>query len=1405
QTPQLTVAVNGATSTSAPHGAQPGDLLEYTLTLVNSGAAAATGVTVNVSAPPYTKGLRVESRGDPSASLSVSSSGGANATGVFSISNITVPANFSLQVVWAVTAYTQSDFAAAGVSAGQINGKLLPELAAQSIGGTGTIPSDDPAVGGAADPTTVVMQFTAFPDFTTSTKSVTDVQGRPNNAVKPGDQLLYTITVNNTGVSPATNVTVTDTLDANLLYDAGSASGGGTLSGNTLTWTLPGSLAAGSSATLQFSAHLAAAIANGTRIDNAGQVTSSEITAAQKTSTATVIVASTGSLSSSTKAFAIEAPGTALPGRKVTYTFSISDTGDSTADDVVVTDPLAACLTNPVPGQGGLVSGNIVTWNKSTTPALAKIAPGAPVTLTLDATVNPAATAGTVCDNVGQLSASDVPSTTTSHATFTIVSQPELGKSTKAVAIKTDANGDGLFSPGDRVAYTIVVQNTGNSAASDVILTDSVPSQLVNVTTVPGNTPGPGGALQWNLGALAAGAQTTVTIEGDLATGAADQSQVCNQGSLTTPELASPATTVNPDATAAGAPKTCFKVSNRPDLSAFTKKLEGGSPRHPGETLTYTLTVPNKGTQAASGVAITDPIDRRFTFVSATASDGGAATFNAGASALAVAWPTTLNPGAQFTVSLQLKLQAVLDNGTQIPNQATVNAISGSGTTVQVLSDDPATPAAHDPTIVTIVSAPNLSTSTKTVAAAPGNPPHTTAGIHPGDTVRYTISIANTGDADAKSVVVTDPVDARLTPVTPIANGGTFANGVITWTLPTAIHPGDPATTLTFDALVAKPLANGTTIDNQGSIAATGLTTPQLTDDPTRPGATDPTRITIVAAADLSTSSKAFTNQTHTDGTIHPGDTILFTITPKNTGDAETTQTTVADVLDPNLTFVSATQGGTFDAPSRTVTWTLTKLPLGAGTPLTFTATIAKPLADGTQIKNSALLNSAEIAPGVRTNEVVLLVKSAPDLSTISKVALDASGQPITAPVPPGTVITWAINVTNAGDAQATNVSVSDAVPAGLDTITPLDGGTLSGTTITWTPGTLTPSGSVLLRFTSRVPPLTADATTYANQAQVTSSEITTPQLSDDPSTAAAKDPTVVKVTAKPDLSTTTKTVTVQNQSAPGVLRPGDTLSWTITVVNTGNTVARNVVVKDPIDPQLTNVAASQGGQVAGGFVTWTSAQVPQFGSLAPGANNAVTLAFTAQVNAGAHDGDVISNQAQLTSDEGLVFVTDDPSTAAAKDPTRITVHFADVRLDKTVKAVTPRADGTIHPNDLVDYTIVVTNRGSGTATNVTVGDVIDTHLSNLIPTQGGQLTPAAGGNPARIDWTGATTPALQSLGQAATVTLGFRATVAALTRDGTVVSNQAQLKATELAVPVLSDDPNTPAAADATTFTVRA
>src|SRR5690606_22095648 len=87
--------------------------------------------------------------------------------------------------------------------------------------------SNDPTTPAQGDPTVVVVNSTAGPDFSATTKFANDVNGSP---LSPGEQIEYVINVPNSGSASSASARLFESIPANTSYVAGST----TLNGLTV-------------------------------------------------------------------------------------------------------------------------------------------------------------------------------------------------------------------------------------------------------------------------------------------------------------------------------------------------------------------------------------------------------------------------------------------------------------------------------------------------------------------------------------------------------------------------------------------------------------------------------------------------------------------------------------------------------------------------------------------------------------------------------------------------------------------------------------------------------------------------------------------------------------------------------------------------------------------------------------------------------------------------------------------------------------------------------------------------------------------------------------------------------------------------------------------------------------------
>jgi uncharacterized repeat protein (TIGR01451 family) len=362
-----------------------------------------------------------------------------------------------------------------------------------------------------------------------------------------------------------------------------------------------------------------------------------------------------------------------------------------------------------------------------------------------------------------------------------------------------------------------------------------------------------------------------------------------------------------------------------------------------------------------------------------------------------------------------------------------------------LLTDDPATAAAQDQTCLTLTYAPLLGSSTKTVVDDDGGL------LDPGDTLTYTITLANSGNRAGTISLVDDlpPAVESFTLLTPVA-GTTFtpppagANGTGRLDVSGLLLTAGASVQIRFRVAVKADAADGTVIQNAAALS--------VAERPEENRTLSSAALTVFARPDLTSFTKAVSDPN--GGAVVPGDTLVYTLSLTNTGNRAATATAITDVVDANLSNVLVLSGGgTFAAATRTITWTVGSVAVGATVTVAFSAQVVLPLDNGTTIANQATVDSAEVPPpepsddpttAANNDPTVVTVVSAPDLGGTTKTVTDLNG----APFRPGDVVEYAITVPNSGTANASGVVVTDVVDANLTAIQPLDGGTLTDATI---------------------------------------------------------------------------------------------------------------------------------------------------------------------------------------------------------------------------------------------------------------------------------------------------------------------------------------------------------------------
>src|SRR5439155_1687430 len=167
---------------------------------------------------------------------------------------------------------------------------------------------------------------------------------------------------------------------------------------------------------------------------------------------------------------------------------------------------------------------------------------------------------------------------------------------------------------------------------------------------------------------------------------------------------------------------------------------------------------------------------------------------------------------------------------------------------------------------------------------------------------------------------------------------------------------------------------------------------------------------------------------------VNAGSHITYTLSYSNTGNANASGVVITDTVPGNTSFVSATGGGTLAAG--VVTWNIGALNAGSSASVQLVVQVASPLANGTVITNATFsIDSNETAP-VAGTAITTTVSSSPILTLSKSDAPD--------PVAAGANLSLPLTLPNSGNANASGVVVTDAVPGNTSFVSASGGGTLA-------------------------------------------------------------------------------------------------------------------------------------------------------------------------------------------------------------------------------------------------------------------------------------------------------------------------------------------------------------------------
>jgi uncharacterized repeat protein (TIGR01451 family) len=318
------------------------------------------------------------------------------------------------------------------------------------------------------------------------------------------------------------------------------------------------------------------------------------------------------------------------------------------------------------------------------------------------------------------------------------------------------------------------------------------------------------------------------------------------------------------------------------------------------------------------------------------------------------------------------------------------------------------------------------------------------------------------------------------------------------------------------------------------------------------------------------------------------GEFLTYRIAVRNPGDTDRTYSLLTN-LPPNLDFVEGT--GHFNRDQRAISWKNEFIPAGAETEFFFTARVEKDTPDN-------LILYVRISAGASlASDATSIISGVPD------AAFRVSVNDHQNTAMPGELITYNIHVENLDSILATDISVNAALPTFTEFVDAAEGGRWTGSSVRWEGLTVSPHGERNLQMTLRV---RSDAPFGAVVRQSVS-------------IAGTQGVDLTEISDRSDGTRTVQAgVLLQKFADRTEVRPGDTISYTITFENILPYPISNFRVEDRMDMQYMRVIGASSGQMEGDRIVWS---VPQ---IAPGEK--WTVNYTAQVSQNAPHGMSIGN-----------------------------------------------------------------------------------------------------------------------------------------------------------------------------------
>jgi uncharacterized repeat protein (TIGR01451 family) len=603
------------------------------------------------------------------------------------------------------------------------------------------------------------------------------------------------------------------------------------------------------------------------------------------------------------------------------------------------------------------------------------------------------------------------------------------GYSVNALALEIDAqqeadvalfkSGPANVQAGSNITYTITITNLGPASASNVVASDTLPTNVF-FASASGDGTNTTGIVSWSLGTLPANATSNVTVTVTAPAGGTITNRATVASTTTDPN---PANNTSPPVTTAVTPVADVVVTNAGPANVLA-----------GTVYTNTISVTNLGPSVASNIVVVDT------------EPGGVLVTNTFVSLAS-------GVGTNFTV-----IETAPGSG-PLTNSATSTASTGDpdlGNNTNIVAVTVVTPEAD-------------------LAVGKIGP----ASVFAGTSFGYTISVTNFGPSTVTVLSVTDSLPVGLVFVSSSSGATTNAGNQVIWTNLNSLAAGGVVNlTLNVTATSRGTVTNLATVGSStvDPIPANNTSVPVVTAVTNRPpvvvndnGSTSrntPVSISVLSndsdpdgdtlmivgvSATNGTPSISETNVVYTPPNILGTNTIIYTVSDGN-GGTNSGLITVAVTNRPPVA-VNDTATSALNVPVSVPVLVNDNDPDGdtltivGVSPTNGTASISGANVVFTPTNNLTGTVRYTISDGFGGTNSALVIISVTNLTASADIQVFVSG-PTNVTVGDG--FSYTIVVTNSGPSAATNTLAQDVLPTNLVFVSASGGGVASNNVVTW-------------------------------------------------------------------------------------------------------------------------------------------------------------------------------------------------------------------------------------------------------------------------------------------------------------------------------------------------------------------